>query len=365
MNADRLKQTVELLLESEKTHNIQNQITQLSTAVNNLVSQPQNGGFQTNTANALASLESATTALFDQFTPAQVESIKALGAYPYFSTAMAAELRQLLAQASITPAVLQTRINQLTNERNKFMETLRQTVANLNALNVAPTPLEDGQTEMGVSIPGSLYDNDFGRFIKTGNQLDLLIRLFSEAATGTTQPVSVRQIASSDPTFFLGMDAKTAVAIGATITWLLNTLKQLLEIRKLRNESAKVGLKDDELAVFDSHINKVIESSIDQRVEQILEGRKGHSRENLSVGLKSACQTLMAWIERGVTIEVRTKPPKSAGDKKADPEISKTYSELQSISQQLAFPPVDGPPIIQLPKDQSPPQGSSSLSTRR
>jgi hypothetical protein len=93
-----------------------------------------------------------------------------------------------------------------------------------------------------------------------------IIRAFSEAATGSVEPIEVRQISTSDPLFFFGMAPKTIAMIGAAVTWALSTWKQAEEIRNIRAETEKIpAFKDDP-------IEKLFAYKIKQQVEQVTAG---------------------------------------------------------------------------------------------
>jgi hypothetical protein len=355
MNADRLKETVDFLIQKENEHQIGQRLTALMQAVDQLVNQPQQADFQKQTANALDELERVTNALFDSLTPAQIENLKAIHGYEFFSPAMTAEMRRLMAQSGITPAVLQQRIRELISQRDAYLEVLRTTSDRLSKLGIAPPPLNPGDAVIGARLPEILFDKDFGELTKKLATFNRILRLFSQAATGNISKIEVRQISSTDPVFFLGIDATTAVEIAVTITWILNTLKQVFDIRRVRNDAGKVGLSEPELKVFDERIQTTIKKSIDERVEQITSTFRHEAQvPNLEQGLKWACETLVAWIDRGFTIEIRSLRPPTTGDEKTDAANNDRYAQLETLTKQLSFPPVAGPPVLQLPREEPP-----------
>lgn len=352
MNAERLKQTIDFVLKKEKEHRIQNTLEALLQALQELVQQPQQAQAQTKTATALDALEKAITTFFDPLTPAQIENIKEIGAYQYFSPALPLELRGLFTKNGMTPAVVQQHVKETQEKRKTYVDVLRNLSTNLAAVGVGAIPLTPGEPEMGVRLPERLFKNEFGELVKTLSSLNLIFRFFSEAVSGSAMPITVRQISTTDPIFFLGIDATTAVEIGLTVTWLLNTLKQLLEIKKLRNETQRVGFSESDLKIFDDRIQQTINQSIDERVNQILQKyNRENIRENLDQGLKWASRMLMAWIERGLTIEVRALRPPASGDEKKDAANNELFAQIETISQQLSFPPMEGPAVLQLPNE--------------
>jgi hypothetical protein len=355
MNVERFKQIVDFLLQEEKKHKIQDRLAKLLSQANNLVSQPQNPQFQTETDKALKELETAMAAFAASVNPSQTENIKAIGAYPYFSLPMVAALRQVMSQTGLTPAVLQKEIAGLANRRTAFIEILQRSQNSLAELGVGATKLSPGCAELGVKFPDTVFDKEFGELVKTLGILRRVLRMYSEAITGKDAPVEVRQISSTDPSFFLGINPIVAAEIGATITWLLNTIKQIYDIKKVRNDAAKVGLSDADLKIFDGRIRKAIDESIAERSSVLtVQYKPEGQRENIEQGIRWATSTIMAWIERGVTIEMRASKAEPSGDEKQDAINQELFARIETISHQLAFPPLDGPPVLALPKEAPP-----------
>jgi len=84
-------------------------------------------------------------------------------------------------------------------------------------------------------------------------------------------------------------------------------------------------------------------------VENPKPGRDKEQRTDIEWALES----ILAHIERGMIVEIRSLPPSQAPTKdehaKTDKDIS-AFETLQTITPQLVFPKMEGAPILKLPQ---------------
>ena len=256
------------------------------------------------------------------------------------------EIESLIAKNPLTPVKVRDHVNTLKSQRAEFLVNLNNVSNGLAALGIKTSTLIPGETEIGFSIPRPLFDNELGGLVSELNTIKLMLNFFIEAVPDAKEKtITVRQISSSDPTLFFGMDPKVLIVIGATITWLLNTWKQSLDIRKIYQDARDKGISEDVLKSLKDEIQKKIDESIEEKVKELvpLEKRPARSHE-LAVGLSWAMRSLLARIERGLSVEIRVLPPpvqKDTADKAVldeDQTNQKTFSEAGKIGAQLVFP---------------------------
>jgi hypothetical protein len=218
--------------------------------------------------------------------------------------------------------------------------------------------LEPGTAEVGFLLPRSLFNNHLSDLIRELRDVQRIIRAFSEVATGSVEEVEVRDISTSDPQFFFGLSIATTAALGAAVTWALNTWHQVEKIRKARVEVKNIDVfSESEIdSLFDSKIKEKINIAVEKKVSELVpdDGSPGRAKEQ-KTDLKWALESILAHVERGVTIEVRFLPPSPReATESADPPISveplpAEFKALQEIQRGLVFPPVKDSPIMQLP----------------
>ena len=363
MNSSRLYFFVLFLLREEKRLTLQAKLDEFFNALQNLVGAPQDSNHQVSVANTLKALDTAFTTFESALTPAQTTALQELGAYEFFSTSLVGKVRALLSENPMTPTVARDGVDKLRNARAAYIQALQTTDSSMKYLKVRPDDLKPDSAEIGFLLPRALFSNRLDLLVKELRDIELIIRQFSEVVTGSVEEITVRQISTSDPMFFFGISAATISAIGASITWMLNTWKQALEIKKKYNELKDLGLDDDVLGKIEGNVKKKVDDSIRERAAELIKeyrvtdaGRKSE----LENGLKWAMQALMARVERGMIVEVRFLPPPKPKDEGATPEQQAEYqakasqfAELGKIAKDLEFPAIEGEPILQIPPHKS------------
>lgn len=115
---------------------------------------------------------------------------------------MSAEITAWLQENPISPAVTQQKVAALVSERNAFLDDITQVRNRLQKLNIQAITLAEGTAEVGVLLPRELFHNRLDELVKELNVLNFIFRAFSEIATGSAQPIEIRQISTTDPQFF-------------------------------------------------------------------------------------------------------------------------------------------------------------------
>lgn len=234
MNASRLREILDLLLEREGRYRVQESFRELNQRLAELISQPQNAGFQSQFSEALEKLRVASASLRGSIEPAQIPLLQEIGADKYFVHDFPADISASIRDNPISPAVTQQKLTQLFGERENYIQRIEQLRDNLRAINIEASSLQQGDAEIGFLLPRGLFNNRLDQLIKELRDINRIIRSFSEATIGTVEGVEVRQISTSDPLFFFSLHPQTIAAIGLAVTWALNTWKQVEEIRRDR-----------------------------------------------------------------------------------------------------------------------------------
>jgi hypothetical protein len=314
MNAERLRRLVDLLIAEDSASGAQQHLQELREALAQLQNSPGDTNAQALVVQRMDRLENLVEIVDRRLSPQDRALVADLGGERFFTTMMVEEIKSSIAANAMTPAMVHRFVEQLQGERGQFLANLGQASHGLASLGIAPETLAPGDAEMDVLIPRSIFHNRLDQLSKELSTLNQIINVFAEVRTGKTDSVEIRQISTTDPLFSLAFDPKTMVMIGATITWLLNTWKQALEIKKLRGETAKSPVfSEADLKIFDDKIEQHVAARIEQRVEELLgAGARAAGRQNELDGLlRWSMRELLARIERGMTIEIRFLPLRS------------------------------------------------------
>jgi hypothetical protein len=309
----------------------------------------------------LDNLELSVRKFEERATQAQIVLIEEIKGGAYFDLTMVESIRQELAKNAITPAVVSQTVATLANSRQEYLTTLGNVQSGLSGLGVTQEAADPGDVELGVLIPRDLFENELGNLSQELAVINRIIRIFSEITTGTVQAVELRQISTSDPIFSLGIHAATVLAIGKTVDWLTNKWREIEEIRKLRAETSKLEI-EAALPPIDDKIQSIVDASILHQKNELMKqfaGDKGR-RNELEIGLQWALESLIARIERGLTIEVRVLSPPADASETDGVDQTATYDEISAISRNLQFQPsLTDKPILKLPPGEPPAEAKS------
>ncbi|MER8570651.1 hypothetical protein NKH19_00650 [Mesorhizobium sp. M1338] len=367
MNASRLLEIVGLLLDGEDQAATESRFAGLSTALGQLVASPAEPSYQQAFSEALDKLNESLDVFLQLFQPAQINLLYDIGAGKYFLDDIVNDIRDWVSEGPATPAVAQDKLAKFLKRRTAFVTQLRNLRTSLAFVGIKNDELEPGQAEVGFLLPRDLFNNQLDKLIDELRFVKRAIRAFSEAATGSAEPIEVRQISTSDPQFFFGLSTATITLLGLTATWAISTWRQVEDIRKIRAETEKISaFKDDPIAeLFDAKINKVVEESVNSKVEELLAnvaGKDGRKHEQTS-DLKWALESMLARVERGMTVEIRLLPPTIEDGDHGAASANIQFQDLKRVADALVFPAMEGDPVLALPPVEKPNQKATRRAT--
>jgi hypothetical protein len=359
VTTSRLLEIIEQLLHAEGASQFQNLLSEVNSHLSTLANQPNQPQHQTNFAEALQRLRAAWLQMQGGFEPAQIKRFEEIQATPFFVEDIPSDIDRRVAENPATLAVVQQYVGDLLSRRQQFLATLGELRDRLERLGITASGLEPGEAEVGFTIPRQLFEDNLDGLIGELREVRFIIRAFSEAATGSVEPIVVKQISTTDPLFFFGMSVTTIVMIGKAVHWVLDTWKKVEEIREVRARTRKLNIEGDAAIVemFDLSIKKTIDAAVDAKVKELApptDGKDGRARE-LETHLNYALHSLFARIERGMTVEIRFLPPPAPADSAAvasPPDEAAPFTQLSEISPQLIFPRPAVEPVLALPRAQ-------------
>jgi|GEM_PF-6434837 len=354
MNAERLRAAVDLLLDIEKKAEIQTSLEHVVEALSALVQNPT-ADHQTALSDKLGKFDSSLRAVWSALNSAQVGAISDLGAERHFRPGLADEIRKEMAANAMTPAVLFSAIQSQAEERKSFLNVLRNTRSGLRNLGIDPVKLEPGEADISVLLPRSLFQNDLDGLQKELRTLSGIFRVFYELSNVTPGRIEVREISTSDPTFFLGIDVAPLIALGLAIKWCIDVVKGGHDIKKIADAARHASVDDDLVKKLTDQIQKRVDDQLNQRVREMLEQFKGDAarRNELEGPTRLALEQLLQRIERGLIIEIRTNPPMiEAEENERVVQIREQFEKLDEIASSLEYPRIEGEPVLQLTVDE-------------
>ncbi|HWK87838.1 MAG TPA: hypothetical protein VNQ34_10085 [Xanthobacteraceae bacterium] len=351
MNAERLNAIAAFLLESEKTNNIQKQFENLNNHLGQLVSQPSNSDFQSRVAAAIKSLDKTLNAFYVPLTGSYKDAITDILGLRFYSPSVIAEIEDSIKRNVMTPAVVQQDLSKLLTDRNEFLASLKALRTNLKKVGVETEELSVGETELSVLIPRALFKNDLEGLSSELKNITFIIRSFSEAANISPEPIEVREISTTDPTFFLGVDVSTLVLLSLAVKWCLDSILAGLKIRELAATAKTTGIDESIVEQITKSLEAKTNRQIEDKVKEIMKDYAGDegTKHEVEQKMQRSITFLYARIERGMIMQPRgLPPPKTDNETEEKARQRKEIEELNAIASTLEFPAIPGEPTVKL-----------------
>ena len=351
MNAERLRAAIDLLLDIEKKANFQGLLENLAASVTTLSSanSPEN---QRSVASQLEKAEAIAKATFEKLNPAERGSISDIKADLYFNQSLVADIKEKLVQNAMTPTVALSDIQSRIEERKSFLNVLRSTRSGLRNLGIEPVDLQPGQADISVLLPRSLFHNDLDGLQKELKTLNSVIRTFYEISNVTPSAIQVKEISTSDPTFFLGIDVAPLIAMALAIKWCIDVIKGSHDIKKIAENARKADIPDEVVKQLEKTIHDKVEVHLQQKMQEMFENfTGGETRKNeLEKPLRFALEQLLHRIERGMIIEIHSSPPEidPANEGQAATKLQSDFRKLDELAKSISYPQIEGDPVLQL-----------------
>lgn len=332
----------------------------LRDALRNSIASPQEPSYQEAVSTGLQTLlDAVASAPSNEFPPLWVEALEELGISELLGDELAGRLRSIFERNQITPSVAADEVEAIAKELSDLDAGLAQLLAGLAHFELGSEDLDPGQAELGVLIPRPAVREELELLGNEFVELQRLLGPFLEIATGSRPPLKVRTISSSDFGVFLDMAPQAAAFVAVAVERLVALYKQLLEIRKLRQELADQGVPPERLDGIDDHANEHMATGIESVVDELLGSRDEASlgRDNeLRIELKLSLNAIANRIDRGYNIDVRAEPEEPTHSEGGDEDASTegpdgpALRRIVEISPKLRFINRSGEPILSLPE---------------
>jgi hypothetical protein len=265
---------------------------------------------QAATAAARKKLESGlANSQFNESPTLDREILVSLGIERLLGDRLAARIGEAFEGNEVTPALALESLKDLNERLQALYKKVYELTEAFEYFEIEQDELQPGAFEVTVAIPGSAIDDELLKLGREAIKLSQIFGVFSEIATGSREPVKVRAIASTDPTFFLDSPAAVAALIATAIERLAAFYLQILTIIKMHRDMKVIDLPDRVLDPLKKHIEKSIGEGIEKTAKSI---EKEHfknieqgRRQELKMELRSALREIASRLDRGYGFDVR------------------------------------------------------------
>lgn len=364
MNAERLHAIV-IALKSEVEQ--RNTVQSMNAMVEGLraVVQQSTQATQQNLSSRLKALYAALSDTpGDRFSPTWRQILSEIGGGDLFGKSLKERIESILAENQITPAVALQELEQVSEKLGNFVTALEDATSAFHLFKIGDEKLAPGESEVGILIPRDAIKNQLLGFSAELKELGFILNTFSEVVTGKPDDLAIRTISSSDLLVYLQAAAPYAACAAVAVERVVSLYKQLLEVRKLRQDLRKQGVPDDSTTGIEEYANELMTKGIEKASVEIINefyhGKDKGRREELTTAVKISLTKIANRIDHGFNLEVRVEPP--VKDEKAgeSEEVRKAVELIQAAAPNMQFLKLEGQPLLRLPEGEAKPKKKES-----
>ncbi|NIA02371.1 MAG: hypothetical protein GWP15_03230 [Nitrospirae bacterium] len=345
MRVGKLYAAIDLIAEEFSEYEIEQKLTQLQSALNTSVTSPNEQNtqaFRGSYAEVGKVLESCDT---NNATPTQRRILDEIGATQYIGKGLWEKISTIIADNNITPANALQEIITLNKEVHSFHESVAKLNKEFENLDLEYDELESGEAEIGIAIPPEMVKSNLDGLKEEIREFDRIFKVFRELKGESVESSKIRSISSSDFQLFLESAPVVAAVIAAAIERIVAIYKNLLEIKKLRENLAKQKVPKEATKGIEDHEKQVVNKELEELAKSLIkENYKGDDgrKNELKNALKMALGFLADRIDRGVLVEVRVAEPEkpeeaeeSEEGKKATTREIKAYEKQKQLAENI------------------------------
>jgi prefoldin subunit 5 len=243
----------------------------------------------------------------------------------------------------------------LQTDFNSMQQTyahLRQAREALKYLEYPIETLEEGQAEVLIELPRSLFGNEVSDLAAKMRIFDQVVSTCAEVATGSAEKILLKEISTTDPIIVALATPATVLFVLKVVNQILDAYKKVVEIREIQARTKEIGLGADFQKKLSDEAEKIIRISLEDFVKEVKKERK--IANDLNEKLKLMMFKLAALIDHGARVEGWAKLTKKKEDDSEDAvaERNNDLAEIQRISSEIRKFRVKGDPILNLPPPQ-------------
>ena len=360
LNTERLHAIALSVQDDWEETNAPSLLQQIVAALQNMVASPGSPQYEETLSNSIAQLrEAAELSDAAHFPATWVEALSELGLAQALTPAISATVGDSIGRNQMTPSVARDELTSYAAEVEVARTAVAQLLESFLHLDIGSEDLSPGTAEMAVLIPRAAVDNDLPDLGREFVQLQKIVGPFLEAATGSREPLKVNAISSSDFGVFLDVAPEAGAFIAVAVERVIALYKNLLEIRRIRQELALYGVPDESAAGVEAHANTVMSDGIRDFAETVeLPGAgadEGRANE-LRLEIRLSMNAIANRIDLGYNIDVRasqTDVDEADAQSESENSHAESLAKIIDLTPRLKFINPIGKPLLHLEESPS------------
>ena len=358
MNAEHLIDILDFALKMDSVFELPAAIDSFVESFEALTVNPIDPELQKTFKGSLDGLKGLINGVDESLSSVRKSQLSEVNALSWFSDSLAEKIVRAIAENNVTPTVGLAEIKAIAANRMKFMASMSSTRNGLKTLGIWGYHLTPGVPELSVTIPRELFDNNLSGLVKELRQVSFISRTIAATAEEETAEFDLKSISTTEPVFWIQTSVAVATAFAATVTWALDTLQRVENLKQARAKVSNTGaFSEKEIEkIFGSKILQEIENAKKElRLEMLGAPNSGRHRE-IGNQFDLALSAMLSRFERGMKVEIHFTPKQIEIKKPADGESEEVVEletpieqqELAAAAERISYLEVDSTPVLQI-----------------
>jgi hypothetical protein len=317
MHLGKFHHAVTNLIQDYGDHKIADRLQDVINRLDELVANPGNTDVAVSFKSQLEALRVALgRSTLNSPHPTLLAMLKSINAELFIGDSLFSMVEEQLASNGMTPQLASAALKKIQIRLADFYRHVSAVDASFSALGVEYEDIDEGEGEIGISIPTPDGRRTLIDLSKSAKRWNIALAPFVEIFDPDHNPIVVRTISSSDWQFYLNAAVPVLLGLSYCISQINVVLEKLIETKKLVILLKSKGVSDDAVAPVIEEADKFLETDTRALAEKVLnencviddEGRANELKTSLTLSLKFIAREIAA----DVTLEVRYVPPEPA-----------------------------------------------------
>jgi hypothetical protein len=247
----------------------------------------------------------------------QLDILEQIGGTKFLGQTGLEEFKRLFESSTLGWATTAASVEAYRTQFVAFRTKVSTVRTGLRELGIKPHEVGSGDFEVGILIPESITDSTLKQLTNWFEEWNAIVRTFAEVAGYKDREVEVAGLATGTHELFLSVGLHTASYLAMTIAAVTTWYKQILEIRRLRQQLEEHEAPTAETSAVRAHEQTLLKRHIDDLVAEVMakteitdKGRINELETQLTISVKQIAR----FIDKGGDVEVTTTPPEPTDD---------------------------------------------------
>lgn len=242
---------------------------------------------------------------FDDFPRTWRSALQELELVGYMGSELAKMVKNTFSGNELLPVDVVSQLESIAKHLRGKHGAFTKLSQGLNEIGLSGEMLEEGRAELSVLVPTEVFSGELGGFGKEVNNLNSIVRFFSEVATSSRESIELKQLSTTDPYILVGVAVDTLRVILEHIDLIQNVIIGTLTLREAYKSSKDAGFDKKTLDIMQEQVTTQIQSGLDEIKDALVKGlgdRDGRENE-LAIEAEKVLEDLATRIDHGYQIE--------------------------------------------------------------